>query len=176
MILTKSEILKEIEAGNIVIKDFNPNNLNPNSLDVTLYPKLKVYNETILDPKKQNSFIEVDIPEDGAVLHPGQLYLARTNEWTEAHKHVPLIEGKSSLGRLGLACHITAGFGDVGFCGYFVLELAVIKPIRIYPNMRIAQLVWHDVKGTIEPYAGKYQKQGSIIESKSHEDPAKGKF
>ena len=106
------------------------------------------------------------IPDEGMILQPGILYLASTVEYTETLRHVPIIQGKSSLGRLGLFVHITAGFGDVNFKGHWTLELAVIQPVKIYPGMKIAQICYHDISEM--PYTdyaskadAKYSNQGS---------------
>ena len=77
--------------------------------------------------RRPNRFRRYTIPEDGFVLNPNQLYLARTVERTETHNLVPMLEGRSSVGRLGLFVHVTAGFGDVGFCGFWTLEMYAIR-------------------------------------------------
>lgn len=142
MILTDTEIRKAIALNKITIVPFNPINLGSNSYDITLSNKLKIYDEYILDVKKPLRTIDIEIPESGYELKPGELYLAISNEYTETHGFVPFCEGKSSLGRLGLNIHQTAGKGDIGFCGYWTLELTCTKPVRIYPNMKIAQLIY----------------------------------
>jgi dCTP deaminase len=81
-----------------------------------------------------------------------------------------MIEGKSSLGRLGISAHVCAGFGDLGFAGHFVLEIVVVQPTKIYPNMKIGQIAWHTTEGLPKLYEGKYQQQKEIIESKSFKD------
>lgn len=160
MILTKTAIQSSMTKGEIKIEPFNPENLNPNSYDITLAPKLKIYTDLTLDCKRANASLELDIPESGLVLRPGELYIAHSNEYTETNNLVPILNGKSSLGRLGLFVHITAGFGDNGFKGQWVLELSCIKPLRIYPNMKIAQVVYHRIEGDkLDIYEGKYVGQ-----------------
>ena len=100
--------------------------------------------------KKPNEVEEIIIPETGYQLKPNELYLGRTLEYTNTKKYVPMIEGRSSIGRLGIFIHITAGFGDVGFAGYWTLEIFCIKPIIIYPNVEIAQLYYHTIDGECE--------------------------
>lgn len=117
MILTDGQILKEIEKKSIVIEPFDRANLGVNSYDVHLGKRLAVYKEQELDAKKNNAIEVFDIPEEGFVLQPGELYLGVTQEYTETHNHVPFLEGKSSTGRLGISIHATAGKGDVGFKG-----------------------------------------------------------
>ena len=102
------------------------------------------------------------IPQEGLVLTPQKLYLGRTAERTETHNLVPMIEGRSSIGRLGLFVHVTAGFGDVGFCGYWTLEMFAIHPVRIYPGIPICQIFYHEICGPIEEYASKYQHNRDI--------------
>jgi len=76
---------------------------------------------------------------------------------------VPMIEGRSSIGRLGLFVHVTAGFGDVGFCGYWTLEMFAVQPVKIYPGVQICQLFFHQIHGDITEYSSeKYQHNRDI--------------
>ena len=104
----------------------------------------------VLDAKKHNTITHFEIPEDGFVLQPGTLYLGSTLEYTETHAHVPFLEGKSSMGRLGIDIHATAGKGDVGFCNHWTLEISCIQPVRIYAGMPVGQLIYFVVDGDIE--------------------------
>ena len=168
--LTGKEILKQIENGNIVIKPFNPKQLNPNSYNITLNNELLVYDCDVLDLKKSNPTKKIIIPEEGYVLQPGELYLGGTNEYTETDGFVPCIDGRSSIGRLGLFILVTAGFGDVGFKGTWTLEIQCIKPIRIYPNIEIGQLHYEQIQGEKTYYKGKYLGQIDAQKSKMNED------
>lgn len=168
--LSGLKIAEEITKGNISISDFTEKRLNPNSYNLTLSKTMVVYDELVLDCKKDNRTTEFDLPEKGYVLYPGKLYLGSTNEWTETKNFVPAIEGRSSLGRLGLCIHVTAGFGDVGFKGYWTLELAVIQPLRIYPNMEIAQIAYHPIEGDFNAYSGKYQGNRGCESSKLYRE------
>lgn len=150
MILSDKKILNEVKNGNIVIKPFDISNMGGNSYDVHLSKYLAVYKSKVLDAKKHNEIRHFEIPTKGFVLRPGQLYLGSTLEYTETHKHVPFLEGKSSTGRLGIDIHATAGKGDVGFCGYWTLELSASKPVRVYAGMPIAQLIYYVVDGKVE--------------------------
>ena len=114
MILSGAEIQKQL-GTNIHIDPFQPSHLNPNSYNLTLHGEVLVYEEVVLDMKQPGRVRRLPIPDSGLVLQPHQLYLARTAERTETHNLVPMIEGRSSIGRLGLFVHVTAGFGDVGF-------------------------------------------------------------
>jgi dCTP deaminase len=145
MILTDHTIIDEINEGNIKIEPYNPANLGTNSYDLTLSNTLVLYTERVLDVRKKNPSAPMIIPAEGIILQPNMLYLASTIEYTETLRHVPVIQGKSSLGRLGLFVHVTAGFGDVGFKGHWTLELVCVQPIRIYAGMKIAQLVYNDI-------------------------------
>ncbi|MAJ97448.1 dCTP deaminase [bacterium] len=167
MILSDSEILKAVERGDIVITPFKKEMLGSNSYDVHLSKHLAQYTDDILDAKKHNEVNHFEIPQDGFVLMPGELYLGSTQEYTETHKHVPFLEGKSSTGRLGIDIHATAGKGDVGFCGYWTLEISVSKPVRVYEGMPIGQLIYYVVEGnTMNPYnkkvSAKYSGQQEL--------------
>ncbi|MDU5233464.1 dCTP deaminase domain-containing protein, partial [Negativicoccus succinicivorans] len=84
---------------------------------------------------------------------------------------VPMLEGRSSVGRLGLFIHVTAGFGDVGFAGYWTLEMFCVQPIKIYPNVEICQIYYHLIEGDYEPYkSGKYQHNEGIQPSLLYKD------
>lgn len=169
--LTGNEIKIQVELGNIVIEPFDERNLGPNSYDVRLGNQLMVYREAILDTRRENRVDVFDIPEDGFILMPGVLYLGTTVEFNGNPAYIPGYEGRSSLGRLGVSSHITAGFGDVGFEGNWTLEITAVQPVRIYPGMRIGQLYWHKPVGEITgKYKGKYQGQEDIQPSKLHED------
>ena len=150
MILSDQLILKEIEAGSIVIEPFDRDCLGTNSYDVHLGKHLACYNDRELDAKKHNKITHFEIPKEGFVLQPNTLYLGVTLEYTETHKHVPFLEGKSSTGRLGIDIHATAGKGDVGFCNTWTLEISATQPVRIYAGMPIGQLIYFLVEGNIE--------------------------
>jgi len=154
--LSGKEILKQIKKKNIVIEPFNEKRINPNSYNVTLNKTLLVYDCEVLDMKKNNPTKEIIIPEEGFILEPNKLYLGRTNEYTETNCFVPCIDGRSSIGRLGLFVHVTAGFGDVGFKGTWTLEIQCIQPVKIYPNVEIGQIHYEKVQGKKVNYCGKY--------------------
>ena len=162
MILTGNEIKKEISKGNISISDFDEKQLNPNSYNLRLHNELLVYSNLPLDMKNQNQFEKIIIPESGYLLEPGQLYLGRTIERTHTDLYVPILSGRSSTGRLGINVHATAGYGDVGFNGFWTLEIFVIHPIVIYPSIEICQVYFNTVKGEIDLYKGKYQYNTDI--------------
>ena len=153
MILSDKKILEKIELGLITIVPFNRKCLGTNSYDVHLGKTLAVYREEVLDARKHNQIDYIEIPAEGFVLEPNKLYLGVTMEYTESLEQVPFLEGKSSVGRLGIDIHATAGKGDVGFCNYWTLEISVKQPVRVYQGMPIGQLIFFEVMGEIEvPY------------------------
>ena len=166
MILSDTQILTFIRDKDIVIQPFFKNNLGSNSYDLHLSEYLAQYIDPELDAKKHNQIKHFEIPEEGFVLQPGQLYLGTTAEYTETHKHVPFLEGKSSTGRLGIDIHATAGKGDVGFCGFWTLEISTSIPVRIYKGMPIGQIIYYVVSGKVKnPYNKKVgAKYGNVDE------------
>ncbi|MBL4818317.1 MAG: dCTP deaminase [Deltaproteobacteria bacterium] len=163
MILSDSQIKAHIDSGDIQIKPFRPECLGSNSYDVHLGNTLAFYESSLLDAKQHNPIRFFEIPEEGIVLEPHKFYLGVTEEYTETHCHVPFLEGKSSVGRLGIDIHATAGKGDVGFCNHWTLEISVKQPVRVYANMPVGQLIYFDVKGEVlTPYhkksSAKYNK------------------
>ncbi|MBI4546608.1 MAG: dCTP deaminase [Ignavibacteriae bacterium] len=164
MILSDKQILTEMRKRTIVIKPFNRKYLGSNSYDVHLGEWLAMYKDEILDAKRHNEVHYFRIPKEGLILVPSKLYLGVTKEYTETHRHVPFLEGKSSIGRLGIDIHATAGKGDIGFCNTWTLEISVRQPARIYAGMPIGQLIYFEVNGEVEiPYykkrTAKYTKR-----------------
>jgi dCTP deaminase len=121
--------------------------------------------------KLPNKTKKIIIPEEGLILEPGKLYLGRTVEYTKTDKFVPMLEGRSSIGRLGLFIHVTAGFGDIGFSGFWTLEIHCIQPVKIYPGVEICQIYYHSIEGEYEKYSsGKYQNNIGIQPSMLYKD------
>jgi dCTP deaminase len=171
VILSGIDIEKGIEGGDIKITPFEKALINPNSYNLRLHNRLMVYTDEVFDMKKPLNTREILIPDSGLVLQPSILYLGRTFEHTATDKYVPMIEGRSSVGRLGIFIHITAGFGDVGFNGYWTLEIQCIHPVRIYPMVEICQIYYHTVSDTYETYKnGKYQNNSGIQPSLFYKD------
>lgn len=173
MILSDAEILRHIELGSIVIEPFRREKLGSNSYDVHLGKTLATYNTDVLDARKPNTIEYFDIPEEGYVLQPSEFYLGVTEEYTETHKHVPFLEGKSSIGRLGIDIHATAGKGDVGFCNTWTLEISVKKPVRVYVGMPIGQLIYFEVQGEI---LTPYNRKGSAKYNEHTNKPVESKM
>jgi dCTP deaminase len=165
MILTGPQILHEIEHGTIVIDPFDKKRINPNSYNLTLHEDLLVYDEdAFLRMNYPNKFTRFKMDKThGYLLRPGELYLGRTVERTETKEFVPMIEGRSSIGRLGIFIHITAGFGDVGFNGFWTLEISCIRPVIIFPWIEICQIFYHTTLGEKLQYkSDKYQHNTDI--------------
>lgn len=162
MILSGNEILAR-QGKDIVIEPFDPSRINPNSYNLSLHQDLLVYDRAELDMKRENTASPLQIPEEGLLLETGKLYLGRTVEYTETQGLVPMLEGRSSIGRLGLFVHITAGFGDVGFKGFWTLEMFCVQPIRIYAGVQICQIFYHSIEGSYSTYSsGKYQNNTGV--------------
>lgn len=166
MILSGLRILDEIASGRIAISPFDRRQLGPNSYDLRLDRRVRVYERAALDAREDNPTREYEIGEHGALFVPGTVYLASTVETTETRApFVPILEGRSSVGRLGVQIHATAGFGDCGFCGSWTLEMTVTQPVRLYPDMRICQIAYFVATEPIETYKGKYQNQIGPVSS-----------
>lgn len=176
MILTDHDILASIDAGDIIISNFDQSRLGPNSYDLLLGDTLLEYYDGILDCAIDNPTFTIPIPREGYVLKPGHLYLGCTHEKTTVKKHAPDIEGKSSIGRLGISIHATAGVGDIGFSGYWTLEISSIRDVRIYRYMPIAQIRFLVPSGPcLNPYnkrkGSKYADQpGRPVASAMHKN------
>lgn len=206
MILTGPQIKYAREQGWLDISDWDEKRLNPNSYNLRLANELMIYGQeysykAIEMDKNGNlteNFVEksgimrlknldmandmpvatFSIPESGYLLEPGVLYLGRTMEYTKTNKFVPMLEGRSSIGRLGVSIHVTAGFGDIGFKGYWTLEITCVQPTIIYPEIEICQIYYHTIAPTcdiwvpddnspdIKKYeSGKYQNNTGIQKS-----------
>ena len=198
-ILLGTEIIEEYHKGKVIIEPFNEKHIGPNSIDVTLSNTLVTYtpirvelnvnlgyvvrpyvkpNSTILDMAKKNEFYTIEIPEQGLILQPNILYLGATNEACGSDYYVPMYEGRSSMARLGIQSHISAGFGDLFFKSNWTLEITVVHPTKIYPNRRIGQVYFHNVHEDArnklveasKEYQGKYTSQPKPQISKSYMD------
>lgn len=170
MILSGDEIRNRLDSD-ILIDPFEESYLNPNSYNLTLHNEIMIYEEVVLDMRQSNRVRRIAIPDHGLVLSPNQLYLARTAEYTATHNLVPMIEGRSSVARLGLFVHVTAGFGDVGFQGHWTLEMFAVQPVKIYPGVPICQIFFHEITGNITEYCSeKYQNARDIQPSLLHRE------
>lgn len=166
MILTGPEIVASTRNGKIVITPFSHDQVNPNSYNVRLGETLMTYESGVIDAHKLHPTRETKIGPDGFVLQPDELYLGHTIEEVGSDFFVPLLFGRSSVGRLGLFVEITAPIGDIGFYGQWTLMLSPVRPLRIYRGMEIGQIMFFDSYGDIELYSGKYQKASGPQESR----------
>lgn len=183
VLLSDRDIRAAVDAEQLGIEPFDASLIQPSSVDVRLDKFFRVFNNsryTHIDPKEEmpdlTSLVEVE--EDGAfVLHPGEFVLGATFEkFTLPHHLAGRLEGKSSLGRLGLLTHSTAGFIDPGFSGHITLELSNTAnlPIKLYPGMKVGQLALFQMTSPAQaPYGSgalgsKYQGQRGPTPSKSY--------
>jgi dCTP deaminase len=179
-VLSDGTIRRLVEAGRMKIEPFDPALIQPASIDLRLGDSFRVFHNhrtsaiDLRDPP-QGLTEEVVAGEEGFVIHPGEFCLGRTEEWVELPDDVVArIEGKSSLGRLGLIVHATAGFIDPGWKGTLTLELNNLTrvPIKLYPGLLIAQLSFMALDRPAErPYGSKalgshYQGQVAATESR----------
>lgn len=168
------KVIGRVKSGDLTLPiiDINPfdeNKCGSNSYDLHLSNKLLSYDlkdGEFLDPNKDNPVIEHIIPDEGIILYPNTLYLGSTIESTRTEGLVPCIEGRSSIGRLGISVHITAGFGDDGFDGTWTLEIQVIHPTKFYAGMKICQIYYSTMYGERYPYKGRYINQNGPIASR----------
>jgi len=183
VLLSDRDILSEIEAGRITVEPFDETMIQPSSIDFRLDRFFRVFENhkyPHIDPAADQSdltrIVEAE-GEDPFILHPGEFVLGSTFEVVSLPDDVAArVEGKSSLGRLGLLTHATAGFVDPGFSGHVTLELANVAtlPIKLYPGMKIGQLCFFRLTSpTMHPYGSakygsRYQGQRGPTPSKSY--------
>jgi dCTP deaminase len=188
-ILTGPEIRKRQGLGELDIDPWVNEHVGPASVDLRLHHDLLVYKQFLplhesmgskraatgawqwwppLDMRKGNPTEKLAIPDEGLVLYPGILYLGRTVESIWSDRFVPQVTGRSSVGRLGVQVHATAGYGDPGFEGTITLEIMVVHPICVYAEERVCQVYFTTTKGEPKLYEGRYQKQVDPTASRFH--------
>jgi dCTP deaminase len=185
MILSDRTIKDSIAAGRIVIEPYEESFVQPSSIDVRVDRFFRVFENhryPYIDPKAPQEGLTTLVetaPEEPFILHPGEFVLGSTLEHVQlGHDIVARLEGKSSLGRIGLLIHSTAGFVDPGFDGYLTLELSNVAnlPIAIYPGMKIGQISFYQLTTPAEhPYGSdatgsKYQGQRGPTPSRAYQD------
>lgn len=170
MILTGPQIIASTANSRIVISPFDPDQVNPNSYNVRLGSTLLTYDTDVIDAYEPNPTRATTMSGDGFVLQPDELYLGHTMEEVGSDYYVPLLFGRSSVGRLGLFVEITAPIGDIGFHGQWTLMLSSVRPLRVYPGMKIGQIMFFESFGDIELYSGKYQRASGPQESRYWRD------
>lgn len=177
MILSGPEIIASVKDGTIEIHPFEVDNVNPASIDLRLGPRVACYKRWVFEgtdgvvSSGTNWVIDIKNPDhfditefefnadSGVLLRPGVLYLMHTVETVHTKSLVPVLDGKSSIGRLGIVVHLTAGFGDPGFDGQYTLEVSVAHPVRVYAGMRFCQMRFHKLCG--QPR--NYQESGHYV-------------
>ncbi|MFJ5922606.1 dCTP deaminase [Kitasatospora sp. NPDC092948] len=185
MLLSDNDIRSEIDKGRVVIDPFDPSMIQPSSIDVRLDRFFRVFENhryPHIDPSEEQPdltrLVEPD-GDDAFILHPGEFVLASTYEVITLPNDVASrLEGKSSLGRLGLLTHSTAGFIDPGFSGHVTLELSNVAtlPIKLYPGMKIGQLCLFRLSSPAEHpygserYGSRYQGQRGPTPSRSFQN------
>ena len=180
MLLSDRDLVSEIKSENLALEPFEPALMQPSSIDVRLDRFFRVFNNhlyTHIDPAEQQDDLTAEVEADEAfVLHPGEFVLASTFEVVTLPDDVAArLEGKSSLGRLGLLTHSTAGFIDPGFSGHVTLELSNVAnlPIKLWPGMKIGQLCIFRLSSPAEHpygsavYGSRYQGQRGPTPSRS---------
>lgn len=153
MILTGSKIKEEIKAGNIYIRPFCLDQVNPNSYNYRLGSSIKVFAK--FDGGKA-IFKEVKIPKAGYILEPRKMYLATTKEVIGSLKYAMSLIGRSSMGRFGLFLQVSANLGHTTSRHKWTLEIVAVLPIKIYPGMIIGQVSFWKNYGVVNKYTGKY--------------------
>ena len=171
MILTGDAIQRAIQEEKIIIQPFTPSQLGPNSYDFRLGRRCKIYHNRILDCAVENETEEILIGDDGLLLDPERLYLFNSEEVIGSSYFVPIIRGRSSIGRLGIFIHITADLIDIGSVNQLTLQVHSVLPTRLYPGMLIGQVTFWHVYGNISQYyQGKYKLLTSPAPSLSFMD------
>jgi len=155
MILTGLEIIKQVREGAIQIDPFSADQVNPNSYNYRLGRFIiEVNNEAPLDPTLENTQDSIEMPESGFLVRPNRFYLSHTYEKIGSKKFVPMLIGRSSIGRLGLFLQISADLGNLGAYHQWTLELFSVQPVRVYPGMVIGQVSFWATEGQLATYSG----------------------
>ena len=158
MILTGPAIKSAVKRGNIWLEPFEETDLNPNSYNYHLADSVLVLRHAGKSSRK------VSLPAEGYVLKPGKVYLGATLERIGSERYVTLLLGRSSIGRLGIFLNVTADLGHIGSCSHWTLELTVVQPVRVYPNMKIGQVsFWLTDESTSHRYAGRYHRDSQPV-------------
>jgi dCTP deaminase len=165
MILSGSEIERQVAAAAITVSPFDPANINPNSIDLTLDDTVLRYRDPVIDPRVEANTYHVPIPADGLLLEPMSFCLGSSRETVGSNEFVPMVHAKSSTARAGLFVHITADLIDIGSIGVVTFQLFATLPLWVYPGMRIAQMTFWKPQGDITLYAGKYQGSRGPVKS-----------
>ncbi|WP_225752671.1 dCTP deaminase [Actinotalea sp. Marseille-Q4924] len=185
MLLSDRDIRAELDSGRISLDPYEPGMIQPSSIDVRLDRFFRLFDNhkyPVIDPSQDQPdltrLVETE-PDEPFVLHPGEFVLGSTYESVALPDDVAArLEGKSSLGRLGLLTHSTAGFIDPGFTGHVTLELSNVAtlPIQLWPGMKIGQLCFFRLSSPAENpygstvYGSRYQGQRGPTASRSFQN------
>jgi len=158
--LSGNEIKSQMQGDKPDIIIDKPDNIviNPNSVNLTLNETIGIYTEPVLDIKADNPYQKIDIGE-GIYLYPEEIYLAKTNEWTETYNLVPMMSGRSSLGRNGLHVHCSAGMGAVGYKGYWHMGIRPTKPIWVVKDLKCCQIYYYTFEGELSNMYSGYMQE-----------------
>lgn len=170
MILTGPAIRTAVENVDIVIDPFDPSQLGPNAYDFRLGERCIAYSELVLDAARPNRTEAIPFGVDGLLLDPSRIRLFNTFERMGSRRFVPIIRGRSSVGRLGIFIDITADLIDLGSINRWTLQLHVVQPVRVYPGMLIGQVTFWATTGDVVLYSGKYARYESPVASLSYLD------
>lgn len=170
MILTGNKIDEEVNNKKIIIEPYDKDCLNPNSYNFHLGDTFFIYKNKVLDPKVEQPTRKLHLGEKGMILQPGELYLGHTQEVMGSDFFAPFIFGRSSVGRLGIFVQINAPLGDIGFKGKWTLQITPVRPVRVYPGMKIGQIFFLKPEGEITLYNGKYQNSKIPRKSEIYKD------
>lgn len=168
--LTGEAIIEEWRMKRITISPFNPACVNANSYNYHLAPTLLRIISPVVDLQAEDDLESIEVPVDGYLLQPGELYLGSTIEEFGSEFFASLITGRSSVGRKFITNHVTAGLIDQGFFGTITLEIVVHRETRIYPGMMFGQIFWFTTAGRPRLYNGKYLNQSGPVASRLHFD------
>jgi dCTP deaminase len=185
VLISDRDIRAHLDANRIGLDPYDPSMVQPSSVDVRIDRYFRLFDNhryAHIDPAEEQPeltrLVEVD-PDEAFILHPGEFALASTYETVTLPDDVAArLEGKSSLGRLGLLTHSTAGFIDPGFSGHITLELSNVAtlPIKLWPGMKIGQLCFFQLSSPAEhpygsgQYGNRYQGQRGPTASRSHQN------
>ncbi|MER6291163.1 dCTP deaminase [Streptomyces sviceus] len=171
MILSGPEISRQVECDGITVTPFDPDHLNPNSIDLTLGDTILRYRNEVIDPRQEQDVEEITIPRTGLLLEPLGFCLASSREIVGSTEFVPMVHAKSSTARAGLFVHVTADLIDIGSIGTVTFQLFSTLPLKIFPGMRLAQMTFWKPHGDIVLYGGKYQGSKGPMKSMIFRDP-----
>ncbi|WP_406091608.1 dCTP deaminase [Streptomyces sp. NBC_01013] len=171
MILTGPEIRRQVGRDGITVTPFDPDHLNPNSIDLTLGDTILRYRNEVIDPREEQEVEEITIPHTGLLLEPLGFCLGSSREIVGSTEFVPMVHAKSSTARAGLFVHVTADLIDIGSIGTVTFQLFSTLPLKIFPGMRLAQMTFWKPQGDIALYCGKYQGSKGPRKSMIFRDP-----